>query len=350
MRSGGSRRARLAALIAAVLTAGTAAASAPTQAADPTKDPTYYCDGSLDGGATGAITDYEHRVLVGEPPFPRDLRRRTVTIDGVRTRVIEGGRRRAKEAVVFVHGHPGSPRDFDGLMTAAAKLGTRVVSFDAPGFGRAADGPNRTYSTDSAARFIDRALAKLGVKQAHMVLHDFGGPWALTWAMRHNDRMPSVVLINTGVMIGYYGHAIGNVWHTPIAGELHMATATRDQFHAYANANNPRPLPPRFLDRMYDDWDRGTRCAALGYYRSIENPDAMGRRQAAALRKRPNRPALVIWGTGDTYLPVSMAKRQREAFPRAQIHRVPDAGHWPFVDRPKLVRSLVIPFLERVTR
>jgi pimeloyl-ACP methyl ester carboxylesterase len=157
------------------------------------------------------------------------------------------------------------------------------------------------------------------------------------------------VLIDTGVFIGYYGHPAALVWHTPLAGEAQVATTTRESFRAFLNATNPRPLPRLFLDRMYDNYDRATRCAMLHYYRDISNPDAMGRRQAAALRKR-TRPALVVWGAQDPFVPASLAQTQRQAFPTAQIHVLQGDGHWPFVDEPQRVLRLVIPFLRRVVR
>jgi pimeloyl-ACP methyl ester carboxylesterase len=179
------------------------------------------------------------------------------------------------------------------------------------------------------------------------VLHDFGGPWGLQWGMRHPIRLASVVLIDTGVFIGYYGHPSALEWHTPLVGEVNMATTTRDTFRAFLDANNPKPLPNPFIDLMYDNYDRATRCASLHYYRSISNPDQMGRQQAAALRTRI-RPALVVWGAQDTYVPASLAQTQKQAFPAAEIHVLQGDGHWPFVDEPQRVTGLVIPFLKRV--
>ena len=178
---------------------------------------------------------------------------------------------------------------------------------------------------------------------------DFGGPWALQWGAEHGDRLTSAVLIDTGVLIGYRGNLPAMVWHTPLAGEAQVATTTRQSFTASLQWSNPRPLPSRFVNRMYDDFDRGTRCAMLHYVRDISSPDAMGRWQAAALRRR-TRPALVVWGKQDRFVPASLAAKQKQAFPRAEIHVLPGDGHWPFVDEPRRVRDLVIPFLRRVTR
>jgi pimeloyl-ACP methyl ester carboxylesterase len=332
----------------AAATAALCALAPPALAVDPIHDSLVYCQGSADGGLSGAASDSEHTILVGDPPLPPRVRRSRVTVDGVSTRVLQAGPRTARQAVVFVHGNPGSSRDYDAFVAQAGRF-ARTVAFDVPGFGRADDRPGGPYTTAGAAHFIESLTRRLGIRRVHLVLHDFGGPWGLEWGSHHGDRLASVVLIDTGVFIGYYGHPAALVWHTPLAGEAQVATTTRGSFRAFLNANNPRPLPARFIDRMYDDYDRSTRCAMLHYYRSVSNPDAMGRRQAAALRRRI-RPALVVWGAEDPYVPASLAEKQRQAFPAAEVHVLQGDGHWPFVDEPARVERLVVPFLRRVVR
>lgn len=86
----------------------------------------------------------------------------------------------------------------------------------------------------------------------------------------------------------------------------------------------------------------GTKRAILRLYRStqIESMPSL----AAALRER-DLPCLIVWGTGDAYIPTEMAERQREPFPSAQIHTIPGAGHWVWLEQPERVAELVVPFL-----
>jgi pimeloyl-ACP methyl ester carboxylesterase len=113
------------------------------------------------------------------------------------------------------------------------------------------------------------------------------------------------------------------------------------------HGGNPRGLPRAFLDRLYDDADAGTKRAVLRMYRATGDPSAIGRRHADVLRPL-DRPALVIWGAHDPYLPVALAPRQHEAFPSAEIEILDDSGHWPYADNPEAVGRLVEPFLQRV--
>ncbi|HEX8645727.1 MAG TPA: alpha/beta hydrolase [Thermoleophilaceae bacterium] len=300
-----------------------------------------YCEG--DGGPAGAATDAEHSVLVGEPPLPRGVRSSRVSVDGISTRVLQAGPADAHDAVVFVHGSPGSARDWDDLVAANGKF-ARTIAFDVSGYGQSHEEANGFQSSDGAARFIGGVLDRLGVARAVLGVHDFGGPWALEWAVRNPDRLSGVVLVNSGVLIDYVPHPYIFVWVTPGAGEAHMASTTRESFRETLQSTSPRRLPEQFVDRMYDDYDRATRCAALRYYRSASQNLNLGREHAAVLRQR-RRPALVIWGKQDLFIPVEHAERQREAFPDARVEILPDSGHWTLVDSTERVRELVVPFL-----
>jgi pimeloyl-ACP methyl ester carboxylesterase len=274
----------------------------------------------------------------------RELRERSVSVASVRSPVLEGGPTDSEEAVVFVHGNPGSARDWERLAPAAAQL-ARVVAPTMPGFGHADKPDAFDYTVDGYARHLGGLLDALAVRRAHLVLHDFGGAWGLAWAAAHPDAFASLVLINIGVPIGYRWHYLARIWRTPVLGELFMATATRAGFHLSLKHGNPRGLPREFVDRMYDDFDRGTRRAVLRLYRSTE--PAEGAERLATLLRPLGRPALVVWGVHDPYVPVSLAERQREVFPDAEIVLLEESGHWPFADDPEAVEAAVIPFLRR---
>jgi pimeloyl-ACP methyl ester carboxylesterase len=124
-----------------------------------------------------------------------------------------------------------------------------------------------------------------------------------------------------------------------------MAATNPPGFRLLLRRGQPRPLPRSFVDRMYHDFDRHTRRAVLRLYRSIPDVSAAGERLADALRPL-DRPALVIWGRHDPYLPASLAERQREAFPHADIRVLDEAGHWPFVDAHDSVTAAIERFLE----
>jgi pimeloyl-ACP methyl ester carboxylesterase len=275
------------------------------------------------------------------------LTRRRFEAGGVSSRLVEAGPAEAAEAVVFVHGNPGSADDWAPLVEAAAGVGHRAVAFDLPDFGETVAAPGFEHSAPGYAAWIDAALAALAIERVHLVLHDFGGPIGLVWAEANGERLASVTLIDTGVLPGYKWHRLARIWRTPVLGELFQATATRPAFRWLIGRSEPRGLPRPFLDGMYDHYDRRTRRAVLKLYRATGDPGGAAAGIAAALAPR-DIPALVIWGAEDAYLPASMAQRQREVFPAAAVHVLADSGHWPYADAPAEVERLLTGFLADV--
>lgn len=273
------------------------------------------------------------------------MEREQLRVDGLRTPVFDTAPGEADEAIVFVHGNPGSSRDWDDLAARTAVL-ARSVGFDMPGFGQADKPDAFDHSVGGYARFVDGILARLGVRRAHLVLHDLGGPWGLEWAAMHPARFASATLINTGVFLDYRWHRAARIWQTPVLGEIMQALTTRTAFRLALREGNPRGLPREFVDRMYRDYDRETRRAVLKTYRAMVDADGIGRRHVQALAPL-RRPALVVWGRCDPYLPPELAGRQREVFPDAAIVMLERSGHWPFVDDAPRVGDSVIAFLRR---
>ncbi|GIU99007.1 MAG: alpha/beta hydrolase [Actinomycetota bacterium] len=262
---------------------------------------------------------------------------------GVRSPYLASGDRRSQEAVVFLHGNPGSSEDWRDLVGRAGAF-ARALAPDMPGFGRADKPVDFDHTVQGYARHLDGLLRHLGVQRAHLVLHDFGGPWGLAWAARRPEHLASVTLINVGIMPGYRWHSLARIWRTPVLGELLMATTTRTSFGLSLRRGNPRGLPAAMVDRMYRDLDRRTRRAVLRLYRATDDPGGMADVLAPVFR-RLDCPALVIWGAADPYAPVRYAEEQRRFFPRAQVVILEESGHWPFADDPEAVSAELIPFL-----
>jgi len=275
------------------------------------------------------------------------IERTRLNLVGINPRALLAGDAAASEAVVFVHGNPGSADDWEPFVVAAAGAVGRAVALDLPDFGDTAAAPGFEHTTPGYAAWLGAALEQLGIERVHLVLHDFGGPIGLTWAAGAAGRLASVTLIDTGVLPGYRWHRLARIWRRPVLGEIFQATATRRAFRFLVSRSEPQGLPRAFLDRMYDHYDRRTRRAVLRLYRATDDPSALSAVAIEALRPH-DVPALVIWGEHDAYLPASYAVRQREAFPSADVHVLPTSGHWPFVDAAPVVERLLVDFLSGV--
>jgi pimeloyl-ACP methyl ester carboxylesterase len=275
------------------------------------------------------------------------VRQSDLVLAGIRTRVLEAGDSADGTAVVFLS--PGGGADWAELLPLVASGGGRAIAIDLPGFAHAEPLWDTETSVEEGADFLDAALRQLGVRNVHLVVHDVGGPMGLEWGARHPSRLRSATLIDTGLLLGYRHHQLAQISRTPDVGEAFWLGMNRASWNlGIQNGQSPtRPLPLDFANRLYDDFDRETRCATITVYRSDDEPEinAFAQRQADILARWRDRPALVIWGAGDPYLPAEMASRQTEGFPSAHIEIFEDSGHWPFADNPGRTRELVVPFI-----
>jgi pimeloyl-ACP methyl ester carboxylesterase len=279
----------------------------------------------------GAV-DKAGRDAVEERPF---------TAQGFRSRVLETGPGASDEAVVFIHGAPGSAADWRPLLAETGAI-ARALAFDLPGFGSASRPSHWDYSPDALATFVAAALSELRVTRAHLVLSDLGGAAGLHWAAAHPDTWASAVLINTGILIGYRWHLPARLNRMPIVGAAVAAggrIGLRDALRLYG-CN----VPEHAIARWRRDFDWASRRALLRFYRAT--PAADFSRLAPEMSRRA-RPVLVLWGERDRFVPAEQADRQREAFPNAEIEILEGVGHYGHVEAPELIAERVLPFLRR---
>jgi len=96
-------------------------------------------------------------------------------------------------------------------------------------------------------------------------------------------------------------------------------------------------MPEEWISSVLEHFDQGTQRAILRLYRSSP-PDVLA---AAGERLGSLQvPALVAWGMRDPYIPARFATEYARALPRAELLELPDAGHWPWLDRPDLLERL----------
>jgi len=218
--------------------------------------------------------------------------------------------------------------------------GSGGLAPDLPGFGRSGKPGSRSYTIDEYDRFIERFLQETGTERVKLVVHDWGGV-GLAFAQRLPARVERIVIINAVPFLpGYRWHRTARAWRTPLLGELLMGATTRPILRLISRESNatPGPMPDAWLDTVLDHFDQGTQRAILRLYRS--SPSAV----LAAAGERLGSlqaPALVAWGMKDPYIPARFGGEYASALPQAQLVELPDAGHWPWLDRPDLVDRVV---------
>lgn len=195
-----------------------------------------------------------------------------------------------------------------------------VIAIEYQGHGHTADRDDEVTTLERMADDIPLVLDHLGVRQAHFVGHSMGGLIALSAAIRHADRVASLVPVSAIRQLeGYVPELVElqrNPEHVPSA-ELIAILPTEEHFGEwtahYARAN---PHPDRFesflgkLNAMLTSWPGFTEAEFAGI---------------AA-------PTLIVVGDND-FTRVDHAQEMKTLIPGARLAVLPGTAHMDSIDR-----------------
>jgi pimeloyl-ACP methyl ester carboxylesterase len=236
---------------------------------------------------------------------------------------------------LYLHGVPNNSDDWVGFLRR-----TGGIAPDLPGFGRSGKPGSLSYTIAEYDGFIERFLDQMAIERVSMVMHDWGGV-GLAFAQRRPERVERIVIVDAVPFLpGFRWHRTARIWRTPVLGELAMGSTNRFVLRLLSREGNatPGPMPEEWIDSVLDHFDQGTQRAILRLYRS-SSPDVLA--TACEGLGRLQVPALVVWGTKDPYIPVRFAGEYARALGQAELLELPDAGHWPWLDRPDALERIV---------
>ena len=123
-------------------------------------------------------------------------------LEGLRLHYLDEGSRDGAPVVCF-HGEPTWAFLYRKMIDPLTAGGHRVICPDYAGFGRS-DKPTdrRWYSYDRHVELMAGLLRGLDLRDATVVVQDWGGPIGLRWAVEHADRVARLVILNTGIFTG----------------------------------------------------------------------------------------------------------------------------------------------------
>lgn len=103
------------------------------------------------------------------------------------------------QILILLHGLTANAHCFDGLINAGLSQNLRVISVDLRGRGLS-DKPDHGYSMEDHARDILGLMDTLGLSQAVIGGHSFGGLVSLYLAAHYPERVKKLVIMDAGLM------------------------------------------------------------------------------------------------------------------------------------------------------
>ena len=100
------------------------------------------------------------------------------------------------ETILFIHGTPSWSFDFRNVIKSLSK-NYRCIAIDHVGFGLSDKPEFYDYSTQNHSWTLEKFVLELGLKNITLVLHDFGGPIGLDFAIRNSQLIKRITVLNS---------------------------------------------------------------------------------------------------------------------------------------------------------
>jgi cis-3-alkyl-4-acyloxetan-2-one decarboxylase len=260
--------------------------------------------------------------------------------------------------VVLVHGNPTWGflyRNFIGPLTQA---GHRAIVPDHLGFGRS-DKPTdpELYRIPRHVARLDALLESLNLRDAVVVVQDWGGPIGLSWAVAHPERVSGLFILDTFAGPRQNIPVPLRLFRTPGVGEalvkgldmfvrgflfragvVHHERLTEDVRRAYLA---PHPT-----------WS--SRTGELVFPREIPSSDTgpiaglLARLNREIEQEFRSKPARIMWAMRDPAFTPAVLEQWRKTLPDAPVTKLDDASHYLQEDAYERIVPQLLSFLAQL--
>ncbi len=234
--------------------------------------------------------------------------------------------------LLCVHGNPTWSYLWRRFISCADP-GWRVLAVDQLGMGYS-ERPKTPRTFAARIDDLDAITSELGITgKVVLAAHDWGGPISLGWAQRHLDQIAGLILTNTGVALPPHTDppALLRLARSPMLREL-VCVRTMTFVRAAA-ALSRSSIPAGVRSALQAPYISAQRRRAVGEFVAdipLEpghpSRDALDR-VALGLADLATVPTLLLWGARDPIFTESYLRDLQRRFPRADVHRYPEASH-----------------------
>jgi len=250
-------------------------------------------------------------------------------------------------AIVLLHGWPETSKIWKKIIPGL-EVDYYVVAIDLPGLGES-DGLDN-YDTGTVAEWVHKIIASFGISRFNLISHDIGSWVASTYALKYQEDLASLVLIDAGIpgilpdsffsfdnhqkSWHFYFHAIPDLPEFLIQGRVKEYVSWFFNNKSYIKTAIAED-DITYYAQMYRD----TLSNGFGYYRSYTESVKINKH---LLRKLPL-PVLAIGGefaVGDKMKDVAVALSDNWRF-----ENVKNCGHFVPEEQPEVLINILLSFL-----
>lgn len=275
-----------------------------------------------------------------EYPFPSKF----FHINGHKLHYIEEGQ---GETILFVHGTPSWSFDFRHIIKELKK-NHRCIAIDHIGFGLSDKPGKYDYSTQHHSKTLEAFIAQKNLQNITLVVHDFGGPIGLNYAISNPGNIKNIVILNSWLWSSKDDPdfiKMKKILSSPLLPFLYRYLNFSPKF-ILPKSFGDNKLPKALLSQYTKPFaNKNERNGALAFARSLLNDQDWFEELWKNKQPIENKPTLFIWGMKDPVIKPAYLHKFASGFTNATIVKIETAGHFPQEEQPAMVTNAILRLL-----
>ncbi|GAB3813873.1 alpha/beta fold hydrolase [Pontibacter rugosus] len=234
------------------------------------------------------------------------------------------------EAIVFVHGTPTWSFVWRQQIKALSRQ-YRCIAPDHMGFGLSDTPADADFTPEAHAERLEKLIEQLQLKQITLVVHDFGGPIALQYALRHPDNVKNLILLNTWMWSLEEERNIQKVSRFMSGGIgrfLYLKLGFSAKVLLPQGYHEKKHLTKDIRQHYQKPLSTSTsRAGTWAFAKALHQANPYFNTLWQQHEKLRNINKLILWGEKDKLLPLHFLDRWEQTFTDAEVKRL-NAGHF----------------------
>lgn len=276
-----------------------------------------------------------------------------VDVDGVQifTRSMGEG-----EPILVVHGGPGLDHGYFLPQMEGLARQHRLIFFDQRCSGKSqSDLDPEQMRLDNFIADIDAVRAHYGLEKVHLLGHSFGGLLAMNYAIKHPERLQSLILSNSqgGSSDSRAEENARLARRTDEAYQVRMESIQESEAFQAGEADayedffrhmfsieffDQKKVDALTLDLPANFVENTTRLQYL--YVDLASYDLHAQLEQLEV------PVLILYGDHEPLGEIA-GPRLDAAFPQSEMRLIPECGHFPFIENPKTYFEWIRNFIQK---
>lgn len=265
-------------------------------------------------------------------------------INGQKLHFIDEGK---GETILFVHGTPSWSFDYRNVMKNL-KENFRCVAIDHIGFGLSDKPEHYDYTTQNHSKTLEKFVIEKQLSNITLVVHDFGGPIGLNFAIQHPEKIKNLIILNSWLWSSENDAdyiQLKKVLKSPLLPFLYRYLNFSPRFilpQSFGDKKLRRDLLKQYTKPFADKTQRN---GVLSFAKSLLYDQKWFEELWNKRISISDKPTLFIWGMKDSLIKPHNLEKFQSGFTNFKTVQLETSGHFPQEEQPEKIINAIFHFL-----